>query len=298
MTRMAPFGWLQWFRDKFLVPWWSRYVVIPVIEAAPAAFATLWFGLGHKLLKGYTPPWIFFGTAAWGGGVAAARSALSEFAAFSVTRLVEERNDLLRLIGYVQVIVGVKSARFTDTSIKLTDPIDPATAFFTITQPEVQIREIVRAIFDFFSARIQPGEAIKVSLMEWNTQGGHLDFIEHFPDADRPRALPQVFRDASTIAGQAYYHTDLVVSEDVQNDRNFQLLGTHEEGSMFSYPVYDDQSRSVALVVNVVSNRVRRFRKRDREALKIPMSAFGQRLLLEYRLRTLKRRAERQREVG
>jgi hypothetical protein len=215
-----------------------------------------------------------------------------------VTKLVRERNQLLRLIGYVRVIVGAKSRRFSETAGNLSDPIDAGAAFLTITQPNFQIREIIRAIHDFFSAEALVGENIKVSLMEWNKSEGHLDFIAYFPDSHAPRAAPQAFRDASTIAGRAYLNDDIVISEDLLGETRYQRLGNNEAGSMFAYPVDDDRTRKVALIVNVVSNRVRRFRVKDREALQIPMQVFAERLLLEYRLRTLRQRVEQSREAG
>ena len=37
-------GRLQKFNDKVLVPWWSRYLVLPGLAAAPGTFAVFWFG--------------------------------------------------------------------------------------------------------------------------------------------------------------------------------------------------------------------------------------------------------------
>src|SRR5207247_2570088 len=96
------------------------------------------------------------------------------------------------------------------------------------------------------------------------------------------------FRDMTTIAGRSYLTNDIVISEDIANDPNYAKLGDREGGSMFAYPIYDDFRKEVALVVNVVSNKVRRFRIAERESLELPMQVFADRLLLENRLRKIK----------
>jgi GAF domain len=284
-------GLLERFRDRFLIPWWSRYIAIPIVESTPAAFATLWFGLGNTQLHGYSAPWVFFATAVWAGGVAATRSALSEYAAFSVSQLVNERNRLLRLLGLVRAVVTFKSRRFHDHAEKVDQSAsDAGQVFLAITQPEAQIREILRAAHEFFTAEAEPAETIHVSMMEWDEDQGHLRFINYYPDGDAPRAPESAFRDATTIAGKAFFHNEMVISENLLEDRNYQPLGDPADGSMLAYPVYDDRRRKVVLVVNLRSSRIKRFRQRDREALTIYMEVFGDRSLLEYRLMHLKKR--------
>ncbi|HVA82275.1 MAG TPA: GAF domain-containing protein [Candidatus Binataceae bacterium] len=250
-------GLLERFRDKFLIPWWSRYLAFPIVESAPAAFATLWFGLGNSKLYGYSAPLVFLATALWAGAVAAGRSALSEYAAFSVSQLVHERNRLLRLLGLVRAVVAFKSRRFHDHSEKVDQSIiDPGQVFLAITQPEAQIREILRATHDFFLAETEVGETIHVSIMEWDEQKGHLRFINYYPDGDSPRAPESAFHDATTIAGQAYFNNKMLISENLREDPNYQPLGDPADGSMLAYPVYDDRRHKVVLVANVRS-RVR-----------------------------------------
>jgi hypothetical protein len=286
-------GALERFRDRFLVPWWSRYFVIPAIESAPAAFATLWFGLGKTTLHGYSAPWVFFAAALWAGAASAGRSALSEYAAFSVSQLVNERNRLLRLLGFVRAVVTFKSRRFHDHAEAVgQSSADAGQVFRAITQPEAQIREILRATHDFFKAEAEVHETIHVSIMEWDEQGQHLRFMNYYPDGDAPRAPETAFHDATTLAGQAYFHNRVVICENLHEDPNYQPLGDQDEGSMLSYPVYDDRRHKVVLVVNVRSDKIRRFRQRDQEALTLYMQVFGDRLLLEYRLMHLKKRSD------
>jgi hypothetical protein len=281
----------QRFRDTFLTPWWARFFVIPAIEGGPTALAGLWFAWekSHTHLFGFPPAAVFFAAGGWQFLCGAGRSALNDYAGVFVGRLVKEKDTLIRLIGRVRLIVGVKSTRFHEgaTTVSL---VDAAKVFLTITQPELQIKEIVRHTRDFFAGDGEPNERIRVSLMEWDDVRKHLVFLAWYPDAEPPRALPQAFRDTTTVAGKAYLTSDLVISEDMANDPNYAKLGDREGGSMFSYPICDDFLNQVALVVNVVSNKVRRFRSANKESLELPMQVFADRLLLENRLRKIKLR--------
>jgi hypothetical protein len=295
---MTKEGALQWIGDHIFHPWWVRYLILPLIQSAPTAVAALLIGLGDRTICGVQPALVVFSAFIWGIGVAAIVAGLERNISLPAERYKRERAQLLRLIAHIRVIVWAKSRRFHETSDKFTDPVDPAIAFLQITQPDFQIREIIRAIREFFKAEGEPDEDISVSLMEFDRKRGHLAVLAYFPDSSRPRAPETAFYDESTIAGKALLSNDIVVSEDIATDSNYQQFGRHESGSMFAYPIENPYIGKVALVVNVGSNRIRRFRNADREALKIPMDVFGERLLLEYLLRDLRQRAERSREAG
>jgi hypothetical protein len=294
MTRESAF---QWLSEHVLGLWWVRYLLIPAIQAGPAAIIVLDIGLGAHVIWGFEAPYAVLCASVWSGLSCALIAGFDRMIAIPVERLKRERDELLRLIGYVRTIVGFKSHRFHETASSLSDPVNPIAAFFTITQPDAQIREIIRAVHDFFAANSEPAEAIKVSLMEWEDNGRCLAFLTYFPDSQRPKSRPDAFKDASTIAGKAYFHNNIVVSESLSQDESYQHFGPKDSGSMFAYPIYDADESRVALIVNVVSDKVNRFRKRDSDVLKIPMQVFGERLLLEYRLRGLLHRAKRYKEV-
>jgi hypothetical protein len=294
------------FRDKWLTPWWARFFLIPGIEGGPAALAGLWFSWSalHTTLFGYGPPLVLFVAGGWQFLCGAARSSINEYAAVNIGRMIDEKdtivrekNTLLRLIGRVRIIVGVKSDRFHQTA-NVQTPLSPHDVFLTITQPELQIKEIIRHTCDFFAHDGEPDENIRVSLMEWDDARRHLVFIAWYPDHEPPRALPGAFRDTTTVAGKSYLTNDIVICEDTANDVNYAKLGDRGDGSMFSYPIYDDHMNRVALIVNVVSDKIRRFRSSGRDALELPMQVFADRLLLENRLRKIKLRVSEDSSQG
>lgn len=292
-------GFSAWLQDKVLGRWWAKYFLFPAIVAAPPAIVALWVALGHRMFwakgdfKGYDSAWLVFAAAIFGGLIGSARAALTERRHQLISELVAERENLLRLVGHVRVIVNAKSVRFHDTLKRLGSKVDPAEAFLTITQPQEQIKEIIRNTYDYFfhSPEVRAPEVGSVCLMKWNDIARHLEFDVCFPYDSTPRTSATEFGDNSTIAGRAFSDREMVISADLMSDIRYKKLSDSRAGSMFAYPVWDDFALRVEFVINVVSSKVRRFEEEDRESLKIPMRVFGERLLLENRLVELRRRA-------
>lgn len=285
------------FRDGFLTPWWSRYLLLPALGGGPGAWAAYWFASGdaQTTLWGYHAPAILLAAAVWGGLISAVKSGLDNTAAYSVRELLKARDELLRLVGYVRGIVAVKSERFHNGVSQLRDPIDAGVAFRTITQPDVQMRAIMDGVQRFFvDASDDPiEERVRVLLMRWDEATGCMaPFSIYFPQAEPPRVSHGAFCDNTTVAGLARVENRFVIVEDVSTDARFRKFtnGRTTSGSMFAYPVYDDLTRKVVLVINVVSSVPKRFKEADRDALEIPMQVFADRLLLENRLLVLKAR--------
>lgn len=283
-----------------IAPWWSRYLLFPVVAATPSALLVLWFNLHEGVPAadyslGSQKPWLQFGGAVWAGLVLLTQSALNTVAEQNVTELRKGREDLASLIGYLRLVVGKKSQRFHQTYKKLgTEKPDPGALFLKITQPGVQIEQIVEAIWSFYGRNIEANsERVKVSLMQWNAARGHLTFYYHHPPFDSPTAPESLFRDSNTVAGKAYFEGHIVVCEDVQKGGEYQAFGDNGPGSMFAYPVKDDLSGKTTFVINVVSTRPRRFLRKHADELKYQMEVFGDRLVLESQLLDLKQRVER-----
>lgn len=293
---------VTWLQDHVLNRRDVKYVFVPLLQNGPLAFTALWIALGHprfwadpkSKFDGYNSAWLILVATALGGLIAAGYSSLTERRTETISGLLAEQRQLLRLVGYVRVIVTAKSRRFAEALKRLPSRVDPGTAFTTITRPDEQIREIVRNAYDYFrnSAETQPEENIAVSLMCWNDSERHLEFVECFPHESRPKTAPTEFGDTSTIAGRAFHGREMVICRDISSDSRYKRLSDQPNGSMFSYPIWDEFTLKVAGVINVVSSEVQRFQEDDRASLDIPMRVFGERLLLEMRLVELRRRAE------
>lgn len=298
---MKTTGFLGWLQDKILGRWWVKYFLLPGIEATPTALVALWLALGHTTFwadanakfPGYNTAWLVLAAALLGGLLSGLETLLTDQGQQLISDLTTERRNLLRLLGYVRVIVNAKSVRFHDTLNRLGEKIKPDEAFLTITQPQEQIKEIIRNTYDYFFhiSDEKVSETGSVCLMRWNDRERHLDFDVCFPVDSAPRTSPTEFGDNSTIAGRANADREMVISADLANDSRYKRLSDATNGSMFAYPVWDDFAHRIEFVINVTSTKIKRFQEEDREALKIPMRVFGERLLLENRLVELRRRA-------
>jgi hypothetical protein len=291
-------SWFYRFRDGFLTPWWSRYLIVPGLGSGPGVWASYWFAAGNTTLYGYHAPVILLATAIWAGLISAVKSGLDNTAAYSVRQLLKARNELSYLVGLVRGIVAVKSRRFFERGRELRDPVSATEAFMTITQPELQMREIMRGVHNFFTDQSDDPvvERVRVLLMRWDERAGCMEaFNIYFPEAEPPRVPAGAFCDNSTVAGLANEKNDFVIVEDIATDGKFRKFprGRTIAGSMIAYPVYDDLHRKVVTVINVVSNVPKRFKETERDALEIPMQVFAERLLLENRLLELKERVAR-----
>ncbi len=277
---------------------------MPGIEAAPTTAAALYVGLGHPTfwgtpkVPGYNSAWLVFAASAGGGVLSAIRSAISEKGQQRVSILKKEIERLFRLIGQVRNIVTVKSVniqktiRNLDALKKIQNPVDVGFVFQALVQPEEQVKDIVNALHDYFSAGTDPSvELVRVSIMKWSDERNHLVFTAHFPYDRRPRSPEINFSDGNTIAGRAYFNKELVICESIRTDPRYKRLQEpDEDGSLLSYPVYDSETQKVALVINVSSAKPRRFKDtpEERRVLTIPLQIFAERLLLENRLLEVK----------
>ena len=276
---------------KWLTTRWFRFIAMPALAALPSGTAAFWFGWHHDLkseylLKQYEPV-VFAATALWAFCISALKSYLNDFAKTTIESLERAQEDLAHLFNYVRIVVGAKSRRFCEALQSLPDQPDPGKTFFEITRPDKQLEELVRAIHGYFQIEANPSaEKIKVSLMNWN--GAHLAFRDWYPDADSPRAEATRFNDTQTLAGLAFHTKQLVISEDLEKDDRYQHFGGRDTGSLFSYPVVDDQIGEVVFVVNVMSTKIGRFKTQDIKRIRTAMDIFAERMILENRLERIK----------
>jgi hypothetical protein len=281
---------------SWLTARWFRYLAIPIAAGLPSGVAALWFALHQNattpyLLKGHQPL-VFAATAAWAGGFSMLKSYLDDIARNAIETLRLAQEELMHLLGFVRIVVGSKSRRFHESLSSLPSTFGPAETFLAITRPDLQIKQLVQAIHGYFTIRVNPNnERVKISLMKWNDQKGHLEYVEWYPDVDHPRSKEEHFTDASTVAGLAYFNEQLVILENVWSDARYKRLEDTEAGSMFAYPVVDDRRDKPVFIANVFSTRIGRFTVADAPAIRITMDVFAERLILENRLAEIKEKA-------
>jgi len=280
---------------RWLTARWFRYIAIPATAAVPTGLAALWFALhqGQKLpyfLEGYQP-WVLAGTGVWAGGVSIAKSYLDDIAKDAIKTLEIAQQDLAHLLLSVRIVVGAKSKRFYEALKGLTKPVDASKTFFEMTRPELQIKELIGRVRDYYQIKVDPnsGDRVKVSLMK--PDGADLVITDWAPDADVPISQKERFKN-NTIAGAAFQSRQLVVSENIATDvRYHRFMAKEDTGSMFAYPVIDILMDQVVYVINVVTSRPQAFRNTPADTKKIEtvMEIYAERIVLENRLAEIKR---------
>lgn len=289
---------------KWLTARWFRFIAVPVTAGLPAGFAAFWFAIHQGqntpyLLREFQP-WVFAATAAWAGGLTVIKSYLDDIAKDAIKTLELAQQDLAHLLQSVRIVVGAKSKRFFDSLRKLSDTPDPGKTFFEITRPDLQIKQLIGAVRDYFQIKVDPnsGQRVKLSLMK--PDGIDLVIVDWAPEADTPSSPYERF-DGATLAGKAFYSRQLVISEDVaQDDRYRHFRGKKDQGSMFAYPVMDNLMDKVIYVINVVTSREGQFKDTptDREKIEKVMEIYAERIVLENRLAEIKGQIMSQRSGG
>jgi len=280
--------------------WWSwlfRFILVPGLIAGPTIFVTYWFG-SHEGKTGYwlegKKPDLTAAAAIWALFVSMVNGAISHSWQQKREKSERERNNLLRLLGWIRDVVGHKARRFADHLESLPANCSAEEVFNGITQPKTQIKHLVDSIAGYYRQEQRPNEHIEVLIMRWHSGSDVPDFWEHYPDISKPTVRPEEFRNHSTIAGKARLDDELIVVEHLSKDDRFRHLGpgAKKDGSMFALPVKDDSAAKVVFVINVVSSVDGRFTEDGKtEEIVIPMQHFADRLILENRLAILKERA-------
>jgi hypothetical protein len=279
---------------RWLTARWFRYIAIPVAAGGPTGFAVLWFAShqGQKLpyfLKD-NQPWVLAGTGAWAVVVSIGKSYLDDIAKDAIKSLEIAQEDLAHLLSSVRIVVGSKSKRFYEALKSLKKPIDASKTFFEITKPDLQIKELIGGVRDYYQIKVDPnsGDRVRVSLMK--PEGADLVITDWAPDADVPSSRNERFRN-NTVAGLAFHSRQLVVSEDIAADTRYHhFFAKNDAGSMFAYPVIDNLMDRVVYVINVVTSKSEAFKNTPADTQKIEkvMEIYAERIVLENRLAEIK----------
>jgi adenosylhomocysteinase len=187
---------------------------MPAFSGLPAGTAALWFAIHQGqsdpyFLKGYQP-WVFAGTAAWAGGLSMLKSYFDEIAKDAIKTLETAQQDLAHLLQSVRLVVGAKSKRFFDALKGLAQTADPGKTFLEITRPDLQIKQLISAVRDYFQIKVDPnsGERVRLSLMK--PDGLDLVITDWATDADVPTSRHRRF-DGNTLAGKAFHTKQLLI---------------------------------------------------------------------------------------
>ena len=307
----VPKGGASWFDracrylDGLYQRGWVRIIVAPAVVAVPPwivtqvldrqqfndAIAAASPGLAAFLTKYYVLFFLFASIYSW------LILALGQ----AVGRRVASRNvtteQLLSLSATIDNVVGHKLERF-DRVARDTESggLTAQTAFCSITQPTVQIAELMRGIADHFNA-MRPGrnQLIRVSLAE--IEADKLARIPIFFPKDEPirSSVEELGKPNSTIM-TAVRTRRIVIVESVQKElkkvRNPAFVdtgvGDDNAGSIICFPISLPNSKQIVFVISVSCDEEGYFKKALADVYFHILQRFALRVNLEYSLLQLK----------
>ena len=182
-----------WLDAQYKKPWVS-YAVVPLLVGVPPWLIAK--GLESAKLKGWlNAAWpdaakVFYDYDLLFLGFASAYSwglvAFGRFVAKKVEARSLDTSGLLALLASLDNVVGSKLKRF-NRHIKETATLTEESAFRHITQPRLQIAELVRGVLTLFAARRHPKSAALIRVVLAEIRAGKIqDLAVFFPEDASP----------------------------------------------------------------------------------------------------------------
>lgn len=299
------------FRDAVISArkkWWVKIVLLPIIAFAPSLPLGLskYFIVLDALFRDY--PLLPAGLLAWPLCVSIVIGLVDHWATKSSPLDAE---DFAQLLAALDHVVGKKLHRFREAEgefcCKERRNLNGKTVFKKITQPQIQIEEIVAGVYLYFRGvsdlrGLDTGRnRIKVALAEMGKE--HITkFNCYFPkDGGGPQSKIENLRKHTSGFSSAKRAGKLIIVDDIASEeqrpdteRHFET--THQsrsgaEGSMICYPIKRSDD-DIPYVLSVVATKRGFFIEKGREKYELVMRAFAQRIVMEHCLLTLKSKAQ------
>lgn len=193
-------------------------------------------------------------------------------------------NILIALLAHLDTVVSVKNKRFYDYSKQVTKARGSA-VFKEITQPILQIQEIIKNISSFFE-HIKSDTTIKCSLLRVKPN----NTIEHFICLDgQPTADDSIINQKSSTASNCLQTKSMVV---VENTDKKDALFAHAHGatssnkSIICYPI--KKGKQVEFIISITSRMEKCFNNAEIKKYEYILEQFGKRIVLESYLNQIK----------
>lgn len=286
---------------------WIKLLIGPIVLAIPPILITTYYGVSDfkSQVTNYTPnlakalnDYVVIGVLI---------AALYPTLILALARFVLQRVDsnaltafwLTRLNAALDRVVGCKAIRFEEhaTSNKLHSRED---AFCLVTQPEIQIGELVRGICEFFNA-VRPANEDKLIrvILAVVENGKIIKIAFQFPEDEFVRTPLHVLNDPKSTIQTALRNGEIVVIPSIvaemkkPRDRQRYASGGNsldDVGSLICYPVICSNTREIPFVVSIHCDEDGYFNEEKRCVYQHTLDRFGLRMQLEYSLMRLKER--------
>lgn len=198
----------------------------------------------------------------------------------------EKNNEaiLIALLAHLDTVVSAKNRRFYDYSKKDTKARS-STVFKEITQPILQIQEIIKNISSFFE-HIKSDTTIKCSLLRVKPNNS----IEHFIYLDgQPTADDTIINQKTSTASNCLLTKSIVVVEDTDK-KKVPFAHTHgttsPNKSIICYPI--KKGKQVEFIISITSRMKKSFNNTEKIKYEYILEQFSKRIVLESYLNQIK----------
>lgn len=302
LTRKQRFAfWVERMTSTF----WVRFFIGPLLVGALPILAVTYYGSSivqdwmqvnapdtTKFLKDYVI-WVIIGVGAY--------PTILVTVARAVTKVTQknghEIDSLIALLRALDNVVGKKQQELVKV-LRRAENLKPEEAFSVLSQPYIQIMEIVRSISDFFNATVRDGRKgslIRVSLASFK-DGKIEDIPIFFPNDEPVKSSIDDLNSPSSGFMTAFQSRKIVVIQSISKEltkkkaTRFKDTGVHQdnEGSLICYPVAINGSKEIPYVLSIHSDEDGFFEEELAHLYELYLQRFAMRLSLEYILIGLK----------
>jgi hypothetical protein len=202
------------------------------------------------------------------------------------------------LLKSLDNIVGSKEQRFSRYLMELRAAESSSNishTFNAITQPAIQLKEIVQGIYAAMHALIQlesPGEkfTLKVNLAEMNN--GLIEKIPfHYPSNHSIRTPERILNKPNSTIRISASSKSITIIESIKEELTKDSPRFHpdparigEDGSLICYPIFYEKLNSVIFVVSIYSDQPFYFKNRFKSSYLELLRPFELRMKLEFSL--------------
>lgn len=202
---------------------------------------------------------------------------------------------LIALLEQLSNIVGTKGRRFAEAVNEL--PKTPEAAFSRITQPEAQLLEIVRAIYEYFKLFCEDRRTgIRVNIAVIGQDGKIQSIKFHHPPQNVVRSDVSSLNNPNSTISYAVKTKKIVVIESIKKEsqRNYSRFvvtdqsRADEDGSLICYPIVHPATNKVQFVLSISCTKSMHFDAAKSPLYRDILGHFALRINLEYSLLVLK----------
>ena len=299
--------------DRIQRHWSIRLIIRPIfLVLIPTAFILYYTNTNFQLKVDEAFPWVkkFFTQGSTFLSLAilwAYPSLLITLSGFISDRAKKNRDqmpveNLYALLRCLDSVVGLKENRFRNflNDPNLKNGAAEKGVFRAITQPQIQIAELTRAICDLFNALYPESNQKLIRVVLAQLSEGKVEGIPvYYPNDEDPIASLEVLNSSSSTIMTCLKQRKIVVVSSIKKEvtrhhkkRRFNPSAAKEEGSIICYPIKWGKS-DIPFIVSIHCDQDGLFKETETAYYQFLLERFELRLKLEYNLALIRRETDR-----